>query len=1069
MKHLTLISVILALIFLPACAAPTAPSEPVFAQEESAPALAAPAADLFPGAAIRFENINIEDGLSQSVVISILHDRQGYLWFGTEDGLNRYNGYTFTIFKPNPDNPNSLSDRWINVLYEDGDAHLWIGTRLGGLNRYDPDTGTFTQYRHDPDDLASITAGSVTDITQDSQGRLWVATEEGLNRLESDGRFTRFLNDSEGPASLADNMVLALFPAQPQGLWVGTSEGLDFFDPQTGLFQHYRHDPENENSLSNSTILALAEDSYGNLWIGTGEGLNRYEPVGQKFTRYVHDPKDPASLGFNAIRRVLVDANGIVWAGTGVSLERLDPATGKFRHFFSDVTVDGSLSSDSIRALYQDREGILWVGTWGGGVNKYDQRKNQFGVYQRDPNQYPTSLNESSVFSVYPEADGTVWVGTFGGGLNRLDMTSGEAIAYRHDESDPESLANDNIWSIFRDSKGVLWVGTEGGLEKMTAPGKFQHYRSDSKNPDSLTGSAVFAIYEDRAGNLWIGAGRGLNRYDHTTGKFIYYNEGKPIPGMNAIIDMIEDETGNLWLATFDEGLYRLDPQSKELSHYVHSEQNPTSLSNDSVLALHIDIQKRLWVATAGGGLNLYQPALDSFTAYTERDCLPSDVVYGIAEPGDGALWLSTNFGISRFSPDNHTCKNYTVRDGLQSNEFNMNAFAISPDGLVFFGGIGGLTVFNPRALTANDYRPPLVLTSLSVNGSPLEILPGTRQVNIQWPQNSFEFEFAALGFSQPERTEYAYRLDNFDKDWNALGQKRDGRYTNLPGGTYTLRLKSANENGTISERFEPLTITIVPPFWQTGWFLGALAFFLLGMVYTGYRLRVRAVLHQKQELERQVTERTQEIEKLFEQTKELAIIEERNRLARELHDSAKQKAFAALAQLGTANGLIQRNPDAARTHVREAENLVHDVIQELAFLIQEMYPLALQEKGLATTLREYVFEWENRTDVRVSVNVENETRLPLNMEQAIYRITQEALANVARHSRANMVEISLVYTTAQITLNITDNGQGFDVTQRPKGVGLRSIRERAESVNGRIYIESAPGKGTRLEIVILL
>jgi NarL family two-component system sensor histidine kinase LiaS len=309
--------------------------------------------------------------------------------------------------------------------------------------------------------------------------------------------------------------------------------------------------------------------------------------------------------------------------------------------------------------------------------------------------------------------------------------------------------------------------------------------------------------------------------------------------------------------------------------------------------------------------------------------------------------------------------------------------------------------------------------------------------------------------------------LDNFDTGWNFLGTKRDGRYTNLPGGTYVLHLKAANSDGVWNENGRSIKVTIIPPFWQTWWFASLVGLTLIASGVGGYRLRVTSIESQKRELERQVTERTREIERLFEQTKELAIIEERNRLARELHDSAKQKAFAALAQLGTASGLIQQDANAAKLHITEAENLVYDVIQELTFLIQEMYPLALQEKGLATTLREYIFEWENRTDIRVGILIEGERHLSVEVEQAIYRIVQEALANVARHSHATRTEITLAYDTDTVTVSVVDNGLGFSVQQKPKGIGLRSIQERAESIGGRVSIQSAPKQGTQINVTI--
>jgi signal transduction histidine kinase len=432
---------------------------------------------------------------------------------------------------------------------------------------------------------------------------------------------------------------------------------------------------------------------------------------------------------------------------------------------------------------------------------------------------------------------------------------------------------------------------------------------------------------------------------------------------------------------------------------------------------------------------------------------------------------LSTNHGISRFDPESETFRNYSVSDGLGSMEFNQFAFAEAPNGAMYFGSINGLNVFFPEEIRDNPYKPPITLTSLTQLGSPLETgqtPESLDEIVLTWPQNSFEFEFTVLGFSNPAQNQYAYKLENFDKDWYELGSKRNGRYTNLPGGTYTLRLKAANSDGVWDEEGKSIRVTVIPPFWQTWWFRIGSALFIIASVAVGYRVRMRQVESHNRELEALVRKRTAEIEELFEQTKELAVMEERNRLARDLHDSAKQKAFAALAQLGTVNGMLRSNPVVWK-HLNEAENLVYEVIQELTFLIQEMYPAALMEKGLPTTVREYLFEWENRNEIHVDLVMRDERLLGLKIEQAIYRVIQESLANVARHSRAGRVAVSLQYFPDSLEVSISDNGCGFDITKKMRGLGLRSIRERIESIGGEVRFESGNGQGTRVFVRVPL
>jgi signal transduction histidine kinase len=610
---------------------------------------------------------------------------------------------------------------------------------------------------------------------------------------------------------------------------------------------------------------------------------------------------------------------------------------------------------------------------------------------------------------------------------------------------------------------------------------------------------------------------------------------------------------------------------------------------------------------------------------------LPNGVVYGILEDPEGKLWLSTNFGISRFDPDSKTFRNFDAGDGLQSNEFNSGAYAKGPNGEFYFGGINGLTVFHPANIKDNPYLPQVALTSLTQGDNPITTASSvetTQSVILSWPQNSLEFEFAALGYNQPSKNQYAYMLQDFDSNWHYIGTKRDGRYTNLPGGEYTLLVKASNSDGVWNKTPIRINVKVIPPFWQTLWFRVLLAVAAVVVVAGGFRLRTKTIQDRNRQLERLVRERTSALEKrnqeiqalyeaderilrnvslnqvfqtlvdvavdilnadrsmvfawdekrtkvvplvshgfspetlkvmefakgegivgkvletgkpdivrqielndfrpeiraaliaegirsfvhlpitvdhkvvgvfnigftkpsligddttrlfsalthraaisianmeLFEQTKDLAVMEERNRLARDLHDSAKQKAFAALAQLGTARGILNGHGNSATMHLTEAENLVTDVIQELTFLVQEIYPIGLQEKGLVTTLREHIFEWENRNDIPVHLITHNGQHLPLEVEQALYRITQEALANVARHSHARRVDVSLLYSGEAVQLSVADDGCGFDVNAK-HGMGLRSIRERVGSIRGTVQIQSAPGQGTRLIVQV--
>lgn len=1179
---------------------------------------------------IRFERIGIEEGLSQNSVDVILQDSQGFLWFGTQDGLNRYDGYTFTIYRPDVDNPHAISDRWVTALAEDSDGNLWVGTRQGGLNRFDPHLSQFVTYRRDPNQSSSLSDNRVTALLFDSRGVLWVGTQSGLNRFNpADGTFSRY-GVADG---LSGDRVTALYEDINGAVWVGTTDGLTRYDPENGSMRVFKHDANDPATLGSSRITALAEDVDGNLWVGTSSGLARVDRVTGAIKRYQHDPAVTYSLADDMVLSIYRDHNGGMWVGTNEGLDFYNIRNDRFVHYRNQPANTNSLSNDSVLCIFEDNSGVLWVGTYGGGLNKYNRQQDRFIYFRHDPDDFG-SLGANMIFPIHVDLRGMVWIGTYGAGLDRFNPITGRFIHYRHSMQNSDSLSSDEVYSVFTDTNGFVWVGTSRSLDRLDpSTNKFKHFFPSTKDDDlSLSGLPVYVIYEDSNGVLWAGTSRGLDQFEPQTETFIHF-QPNPANEDNQVVSILEDASHHLWIGTFGGGLHRFNSRAEGFISYYNDPRVPSSLSNNTVFSLLQDREGILWVGTGGGGLDRYVPETDSFMHYTEKNGLPSNVIYGILEDDAGDLWMSTNNGLARFDRKTETFRTFTSSDGLQSNEFNMSAYALSPRGEMYFGGINGINSFRPLQISDSVYVPSVTLTSITQDGQPLRTdqqIQYTRAITLTWPQNGFEFEFAALAYGQPNRNQYAYMLENFDTSWNFIGTRRNGRYTNLPGGTYTLLLNGSNSDGIWSDSPLRIQVTVVPPFWQTNWFRVLAVLVLAVAIAGGYRFRMETVQRRNRELADLVRSRTRDLEKrtleietlydaderilrtvsfnqvfrtlvdvaadslradraavfvwdeerslavprvsrgfsektlsvmryargegmvgkvfetgeaaivpeiqpedlrpdireailaegiqsfvhlpikvdahtigvfnvgfiragainddivrlftalvqraslsvanmqLFEQTKDLAVMEERNRLARDLHDSAKQKAFAALAQLGTANGILsQLNPVNIRSHLNEAENLVYEVIQELTFLIQEIYPIALQEKGLPTTLREYIFEWENRNDIPVNLIIRNERPLELDREQAIYRIIQETLANIARHSGATRVDISLIYRPILLEVAVEDNGRGFDVNQKIRGMGLRSIRERAASIRGSVQIQSEPGQGTRVLIQV--
>lgn len=840
-----------------------------------------------PGSIVRFEHLNIENGLSQNAGLAIFQDSRGYLWIGSQDGLNRYDGYTFTIFKNDPEDPTSLSYNSILSIGETSDGALWIGTWGGGLNRFDPRTEKFTSYRHSADDPGSLSDDTVTSIREDTSGALWVGTLGGLDRFEPQkGGFEHFRNGPNDPETLSSNAVSTIFQDSRGRLWIGTGAvsvegaGLNLLDPATGKIIRYQHNPSNPKSLASNNIAAIYEAPDGALWIATGgfslpgNGLDQFDPLTGTAQHFVHDPTRTDSLSGNDLICLWGDASGVLWIGTWANgLNRMELSSpGHFAQYRYDPFSSDSLSGDEIWSLFRDHAGTLWVGTSHSGVNKLPANSGQFNLFRNSPSK-PESLAANATGAFAEDAQGNIWIATWGGGLDRLDPTSGHFEHFRHDPTNPASLADDLFMAVWVDSIGRVWAGTLGkGLERLDPlTGQVTHYRHDSQNPASLADDNVAALLPDNKGGLWVGTFGGLAHYDPASDSFTNYVHS-PVDASslseNKVVSLYIDTKNSLWVGTWGGGLNQLDlnslspsnPQLATFRHYRNRPDDTTSLSEDSVWAIHETAKGSLWLGTQAG-LNQFDPAQQTFHRYTEKDGLPNNVILGILEDDQGKLWLTTNNGLSAFDPQNGNFKNYDASDGLQSNEFNSNAYFRSRNGTLYIGGINGFNAFKPEEIRPNPIPPRVAVTRFDVFNHPLSVdLSGSQTIELSYKQDFISFEFAALDFQAPQKNRYAYKLEGFDPDWIDAGNRRYASYTNLPGGQYVFRVKASNSDGIWNETGVALPIVITPPVWQTPWFLGLLILAVTALMVGGFRWRLNAIREQNFRLEMEISERTAEL-----------------------------------------------------------------------------------------------------------------------------------------------------------------------------------------------------------------
>lgn len=1063
-----------------------------------------------PEQGARFAAIGLEEGLSHGLVLRIVQDQQGFIWFATSGGLDRYDGRTIVAYKHDPNDPGSLGANSIWSLLVDHEGTLWVGTEGGGLNRLVRGENRFVRYLPDPADPYSINDTRITNIYEDRAGDLWLGTATGgLNHWErATGRFTHYQHDPADPTTITSNGVMGIYEDRAGFLWVGTPEGLNCLDRATGRFTRYQLNPDDPYSLGANPVWAVLEDQQGTLWVGTaGAGLASLDRATGHFTHYRYQPDDPTSLSNDMVFTLYEDRSGALWIGTyGGGLNRRDPTTGHFYHYRNDPFDPDSLSTDHVRALFQDRDGNLWIGTEGQGVNLLAPNYKPFIRYRAATPTTP-GLSNPFVMSLYVDPKGDVWAGTLGGGVNRLNPQTGRFTVYRHDPVNPRSLSSDTIYGVFADRQGTIWVGTANeGLNRWEPRTQtFIRYQNDPKDPHSLSNNSIYYVYEDRQERLWVATnGGGLNQLDRKTGQFTAYRH-KPDDLTSLSNDRVtliyEDSTGTLWVGTAGGGLNRLvwdqEPGTFHFVRYQNVPGDPQSLSSDVVFTLLEDATGTLWVGTAEG-LNRFQRETGTFAHYGERDGLPNVLVACLREDAQGHLWLSTGRGLARFDPQTGKFHSYDEQDGLQSNQFHQGSCTGGPQGLLYFGGANGFNAFDPTQIQDNTTPPPIVLTAVSigVDNRPVSLTLGTdKPLVLRWPDNSLSFEFAALNYIQPAKNQYAFKLEGFDSGWNYTQQRPFGRYTNLPGGTYVLRVKGTNHDGVWNETSAALTVQVIPPFWKQWWFGGLLGVLLIGGMAGGFVGRLKIIEAQRRQLEEVVAQRTRELREanasLQAYTHELEL---RNA---ELDAFAHTVAHDLKNPLGIiiGFGLLLESDFETLPPTLMKEN-IHRMVQmgnKMSYIIDELLLFAGMRNAQAVGLQPLdmvavVHEALERL-APATTSAQAEIHLPAQLEVAlgyapwIEEVWVNYISNALKYGGTPpRVEIGATRLEtapqARILFWVQDNGQGLTPAEQARlftmftrleatrargyGLGLSIVRRIVEKLGGEVGVESIPGAGCR-------
>lgn len=775
---------------------------------------------------LKFEHISSEEGLSHDTVYSIIQDRTGYLWFGTEDGLNKYDGYKITTYRGG-DTPNSIGNANCAVLYVDDSNSIWIASWGGGLAVLDQEEGSVRSYMNDSSDPDSISDNNVQSIFQDSSGTLWFGTyTQGLNRFDSKTeKFVKYTHDENDENSLSDNRVWWITETADGNLLLGTNKGLDKFNPETGEFTHY-------NQIE-PRVRTIFWDKENVLWLGTQSGLCKFNPDTGEYTYYLHGTDEPSA---EVITSIYEDSNGTLWVGSSNGINVFDRDTERFTRYINESDHIGSLSNDDVRVIFEDKSGNLWIGTRGGGINKIDVKDKKFHFFDNMKNDKIT-LSDINVTSIFQDLDGILWVGTNNGGLNRFDLRKNTQDYLLADITKEE---NRNISAIV-DYENSIWVGSLGGLNKIEkSTGERIIYKYDSEKAGTLSHNTVLSLLRDSKNILWVGTLEGLNRYDAGLDSFIHYlsDESDSSISSDMINCLYEDSNKNLWIGT-QNGLNLFDREKGVFERFLYSKENNQSISDNIIHCIFEDSTHNLWVGTQYG-LNHFDQETGTFSSYTTEDGLPNNGIKSIEEDAEGRLWISTNKGISCFNERENIFINYDSFDGLQGNGYNNNASEKISSGEILFGGLKGLDFIDSERFEKSTYKPQIAITGFRVMNKEYnikQVLMEKRELSLPYNENNIWIEFSSLDYTMPGRNQYAYMLEGFDEDWIYLGTENSFNYTNIPSGDYVLRIKGSNSDGIWNEEGISIGIHISKPWWLSDvayiiYLIAILAFLYMTLLY---------------------------------------------------------------------------------------------------------------------------------------------------------------------------------------------------------------------------------------------
>lgn len=1028
----------------------------------------------------QFKQIKLEEGLSQSSVYCMIQDRKGFIWFGTANGLNRYDGYNFKVFVHDPLDTTSISDNTILSILEDSDGFIWVGTSDGKLNRFDRRTGTFKRIEISSEAISNqplaelsidipfpfsrYNSKSITSIEEGNNNLLWIGTWGlGLIKFNKKTNVVEKIFYNEHRSNEFSFSRIRKIIKDGNYIWIGTvGSGLYKMRDVEGKisFTNYKNNLKLTTTISNNQIMDLMNDKEGNLWIATyGGGLNmlskekkNYSSDQVDFIKYIYNPKSINTISSNYLTSIIQDKYDKIWIGTfGGGLNIFDPSKILFKIFKNEPNISTTILKNEILSLLKDSSGNIWIGTHlGKGVNKYERHGIKFKQISRDPSKQK-GLNDDVVWAICEDENKNLWIGTYQGGLNKWGRTQNKFLYFLHDENNPNSISDNHIRTIVNDKRGFIWIGTfRGGLNIYNKnTNKFINYKHVPTDSLSLSANQVQSIFIDKEKNTWIGTfGGGLHKiapFEKLPSKIIFkkYKHETDDPfslSDDRIYSIFEDSDGILWIGTFGGGLNKFDRKNEHFICYKNIVGDESSLSDNRVMGIFEDRSKNLWIATYGGGLNKFDKRKEKFTHYHKKHGINSTVVYGVIEDNKGNLWISSDNGIYKLSPRTELFTKYDLSDGLQSLEFSGGAYFKSISGEIFFGGINGFNYFHPDSVKDNHYIPPIVISTIKIFNEPIK--GEVDSVFLSYDQNFLSIEFSALDFTNPLDNQYSYILEGIENEWQYVDSKnRIANYTSLKPGEYIFRVKGSNNDGIWNNVGTSLYIFISPPYWQTWWFIVLIALFVSFVIYYLSTIRYRNLLA---------------IEKL------------KSKLSADLHDNIG----SGLTEISILSELVVNE---IKEHKTETVAKILTISERARQLIDNMSDIVWMVNPQRDSLYHVILRLKDSySEIMNSLGISFQTvnldkfidiKLPMDYKQNIFLIFKEAINNSIKHSNCKSITLEALINKEMLEIILKDDGCGMDMEKIKYGNGILNMKSRATLINGSLEIESN-NYGTKVKFI---